>query len=85
MPPFVPVAVNVTNVPEHTGLAEATIDILTAGLGMTIMVMADEIAGFPDTQDALDVNLQVITSLFAGVYECVALVAPEMFVPFFIH
>ena len=85
MPPFVTVAVNVTDVPEHTGLAEATIDMLTARPGMTIIVMAGEVAGFPDTQDAVDVNLQVMTSLFAGVYECVALVAPEMFVPFFIH
>ena len=42
--------VNVTVVPAQTGLAEAAIETLTAGDGLTDMVMVLELAGLPDLQ-----------------------------------
>ena len=64
---MVGVAVKVTEVPEHTGLAEAEIDTLTASSGLTVMVTVFEVAGLPVGQEAFEVKTQVIASLFAGV------------------
>ena len=64
---MVGVAVNVTEVPAHTGLAEAAIDTLTGSSGFTVMVMAFEVAGFPVVQVSLEVRTQEITFPFAGV------------------
>jgi hypothetical protein len=60
------VAVKVTEVPEHTGLAEASIDTLTGKFGFTVMVTVFEVAGLPVGQVALDVRLQETASLFTG-------------------
>lgn len=65
-PPFTGTAVNVTSVPAQTGLAEAVIDTLAWSTGSTVIITVLEVAGFPVVQAALDVRMQVIASLFAG-------------------
>jgi hypothetical protein len=60
------VAVKVTEVPEHTGLEGAVIEILTGKFGFTVMVTVYEVAGLPVGQVALDVSKQEIASLFNG-------------------
>ena len=55
------VAVNVTNVPAQTGLADAAIETLTGTNGFTVMVTVLEVAGFPVGQVAFDVKTQVMT------------------------
>jgi deoxyribose-phosphate aldolase len=63
---LVGVAVNVTDVPEHTGFAEVAIEILTGRFGFTVMVTVFEVAGFPVGQVALEVKTQEAASLFSG-------------------
>jgi hypothetical protein len=60
------VAVNVTDVPEQTGFAEAAMEMLTGILGFTVMVTALEVAGLPVVQVAFEVKTQVTISLFTG-------------------
>ena len=67
VPPFVGVAVNVTAVPEHTGLAPANTVTLTGKFGFTVIVTVSEVAGEPVAQVALDVNTQVTASELLGV------------------
>ena len=55
-----------TEVPAQTGLADDAIDTLTGKFGFTVMVTAPEVAGLPVAQVALEVSIQVITSLFTG-------------------
>ena len=72
LPPFVGVAVNVTLVPEQIifeGLAE--METLAVTFALTVIVIAEEVAGLPFTQVALLVITQVIASLLfnaASVY-----------------
>ena len=61
-------AVKVTDVPAHTVVAEAAIVTLTGRIGLTVMVNAFDVAGLPVPQVSLEVNSQVITSLFTGTY-----------------
>ena len=56
-----------TEVPEHTGFAEAATDMLTGSNGFTVMVTIFEVAGLPVGQVALEVKTQVIASLYDGV------------------
>ena len=61
MPPLVGVAVNVTDVPEQIvfpGIAE--ILTLAVTLGFTVITIAFDVAGFPVTQEALEVISQVM-------------------------
>ena len=60
------VAVKVTEVPAHTGLAEAAIVKLTGSSGLTVMVKELDVAGLPVTQTAFEVRTQVTTSLLTG-------------------
>ena len=53
---MVGVAVKVTEVPEHTGFAEAATDTLTGSNGFTVMVTVFEVAGLPVGQVALEVT-----------------------------
>ena len=69
VPPLVGVAVNVTDVPEHTGFAEAEIEILTGRFGFTIMVTVFDVAGLPVGQVALEVSTQETASLLTGTNE----------------
>ena len=56
-------------VPEQIGFAEGEIVTLTGFSGLTIIVTAFEVAGFPLAHSAFDVSMQVITSPFTGIYE----------------
>ena len=60
---------NVTDVPEHTGFAEAAIEILTGRLGFTVMVTVFEVAGLPVGQVALEVKTHWIAFPLAGTNE----------------
>jgi hypothetical protein len=60
------VAVKVTEVPEHTGLEDAAIEILTGRFGFTVILIVFEVAGFPVGQVAFEVNTQETASLFNG-------------------
>ena len=60
------VAVKVTDVPEHTGLADDAIETLTGKFGFTVMVTVFEVAGFPVGQIAFEVSTQETASLFSG-------------------
>ena len=57
----------VTDVPAQTGFADAAIETLTARIGLTTIVIAFDVAGFPVGQVAFDVNIQVITWPLMGV------------------
>jgi hypothetical protein len=67
VPPLVGVAVNVTLVPAQIVVAEAAMLTLTGRFELTVMVMALEVAGLPVGQVALEVKIQVTTSLLARV------------------
>lgn len=62
MPPFTGVAVNVTDVPEQTGLLDAAILTLTGRIGFTVMVTVLEVAGLPEIHPAFEVSTQVMAS-----------------------
>jgi hypothetical protein len=64
---LVGVAVNVTDVPEHTGFEDAAMATLTGRTGFTLIVTVFEVAGFPVAQPALEVKTQLIASVFTGV------------------
>jgi hypothetical protein len=57
------VAVKVTEVPEHTGLEEAVIDTLTGRIGLTVISISFDVAGFPVAQVAFEVRMQVTLSV----------------------
>ena len=57
----------VTEVPAQTGFAEGAIITLTGRFGLTVMVIAFDVAGFPVGQIALEVSTQVIASPLTGV------------------
>jgi hypothetical protein len=68
-------------------MVEALAETLTEGVTgwLTVMVTAFDVAGFPVTQLALDVRIQVITSLLARLLlEYVELFVPIL-VPFIFH
>jgi hypothetical protein len=84
-PPLVGVAVNVTEVPEQTGFAEAAILTLTGKFGLTTIVIVLEVAGLPVTHDAFEVNTQVTISPDArAAFVYVVLLVP-MLTPFNFH
>ena len=56
VPPFVGVAVKVTEVPEQTGFAEGATETLTVNNGFTIMVTVFEVAGLAVGQVTLEVK-----------------------------
>ena len=84
LPPFVGIAVKVTDVPAQTGFAEGETVTLTGSNGFTVIVTVFDVAGFPDGQVALEVSTQVIASLLTGMYEYVLLLVPA-FTPFTFH
>ena len=54
MPSLVGVAVKVTDTPAHTGFCDGATLTLTGSKGLTVMVMAFEVAGFPERQPVKD-------------------------------
>jgi hypothetical protein len=66
-PPLTGVAVNVTEVPAQTLLADAAMLTLTGDVAVTFIVTALEVAGLPVIQEAFEVMVQVISSPFTGV------------------
>ena len=66
-PPLIGVAVNFTLVPAQTGLASAEMVTLAGKSGLTVIVMAFDVAGEPVRQGAgLAVMTTVITSPLTG-------------------
>jgi hypothetical protein len=68
-PPFVGIAVKVTEVVAHTGLAEAAAITLTGRSVLTVIVIVFDVAGLPVTHVAFEVITTVIASLFASADE----------------
>ena len=66
MPPLVGTAVKVTEVPAHTGFADADIATDAVTVGFTVIVTLLEVAGLPVTHVALLVITQVTTFPFDG-------------------
>ena len=56
----------VTEVPAHTGLAEAATDTLTGSSGFTVMFTVFDMAGLPVGQVATEERTQETASLFIG-------------------
>ena len=69
MPPFVGVAVKVTDPPIQNGFDVGDMETLTERLGFTVIVIWLLIAGLPVVQVSEEVSVQVMTSLFKGIYE----------------
>ena len=65
-PPFTADEVKVTDVPAHTGLADAAIEMLTGSSGLTVIVTVFETAGLPVAQVATEVSRHATASLFEG-------------------
>jgi hypothetical protein len=59
------IAVKATLVPEQIEVADADMLTLAGRFGLTVIVMALEVAGLPETHVALEVITHVITSLLA--------------------
>jgi len=76
--------VNVTRVPEQTGLAEADTDTLAGSIELTVIVILLDVAGLPVTQAALEVMIQLTISPFTGVYVKDVLLLPA-FTPLTVH
>jgi hypothetical protein len=60
------VALKTTPEPEQIVVAEAAMLTLAGNKGLTVMVIEFEVAGLPETQMALEVITQVITSLLTN-------------------
>ena len=74
----------VTFVPAHTGFLLATILTEAVTDGLTVIVIAFDVAGDPDRQaDSPEVITTVILSLFDGIYVKVGLSVPTMLVPLY--
>jgi hypothetical protein len=68
-PPLVGVAVNVTEVPVQTGLADGETATLTGEAGLTVMVKVLDVAGLPDLHVRLDAMITYTWSALTGTQE----------------
>ena len=71
-PPFNPVAVKVTPVPEQTVVADDAMDREAVWIGFTVKFTPIDVAGLPTKQLEMvppAVNIAFTTSPFVGVYE----------------
>jgi len=67
VPPLEGLAINVTEVPAHTGLEEAVMLRLTGSMLPTVIVTELLVAGFPLTQLVREeIRIHLTTSLLAG-------------------
>jgi len=86
VPPFVGVAVNVTDVPAQIVVALAAIETLAVRIGLTTIVTPFDVAGEPVKHGvAFDIITQVTTSLFANVAEVNVAEFVPAFVPLIFH
>ena len=60
VPPLTGTAVKTTSSPTQEILVEAVIETLTGKLGLTVMIIIFEVAGFPDEHDTFEVSSHVI-------------------------
>ena len=65
-PPFVGVAVNMTEVPWQAGLAEVVIETLTGSCGLAVMMIRLEVSGLLVAHVSLEVRIQDTVSPFEG-------------------
>jgi hypothetical protein len=66
VPPFIGVAVKVTNDPGQKGFDEATMVTPAGRFELTIIVITFDVAGFPVVHCAPEVRIQRTRSPFAG-------------------
>ena len=85
LPPLVITALNVTSVPEQTGLLLALIEIVGADVWLTVMVMMFEVAVDEVTHPAFEVKTQVTWSLLLNVDALYDALLVPTFVPFSFH
>ena len=69
VPPLVGIAVNVTELPWQTGLADGETETLTGRLGLTVMQIEFDVTGFPVVQGRFELSTQVIQSPLKGIKE----------------
>lgn len=74
-----------TLVPAQIERADAEMETLTCTIGLTVIIILLDKAGFPDAQFALEINKQETWSPFDGKCEKVPVVAPEIFHPLTLH
>ena len=84
VPPFVGVAVNVTDVPLQMGLAVAFIETLTGEFVFSTIVIVFDVAGLPIGQAILEFITQETISPLFGEYVYTGLLGPTP-VPFTFH
>jgi hypothetical protein len=85
VPPFVGVAVNVTLDAGQIGFAEADIFTLAGKVGLTIILIAFEVAVVGTAQAELEVNTQVMTSPFTNTALVYVVLLIPTFTPFNFH
>jgi len=68
-PPLTAAAENVTDVPMQKGLEEAEMETLAGGWGLTVMIVAGDVAGLPVAHVSDEERVQLTASLFAGTKE----------------
>ena len=84
VPPFVGVAVKVTDEPGQKGLDEAAIVTFAGKLLLTVINSVLLVIGLFTGQGIDDVNTQLTWSLVIGLYVKVGLLVPE-FIPLIFH
>jgi hypothetical protein len=68
VPPFIGVAVKVTDDPGQKGFDDAAMVTLAERFELTIIVITFDVAGLPSGQAILEVKIQVTKSPFDGLY-----------------
>ena len=84
VPPLMGIALNKTEVPWQNGFVFVAMVKLAGNAVLTIMLNGDEVTGLPLTHPALEVNLQVTTSPFAGIWLYAGAFVPTL-VPLTFH
>ena len=56
----------VADEPEHTGLADAEIEIPAGSIGLRVITTGADSAGLPVLQISLELRITLIVSLFVG-------------------
>lgn len=68
VPPFIGVAVKVTDEPGQNGFDDAAMVTPAGRFELTIIVIVFDVDGLPSGQAMLEVKIQVTKSLFNGLY-----------------